>query len=96
VASTSALGRAEARELQRHLALECAIGALGEPHVGHATAAELADQSIGADHRTRREARRVAGADRAKIERRQSLQDIARFDARIAASSLRRTGARSG
>ena len=37
------------RQLQRHLALQRAVFALGQPHSTHASTADFADQSIGAD-----------------------------------------------
>ena len=48
-----ALGQArapgQARQLQRDLALQAAVGALGQPHRAHAAAADLADQPVRAD-----------------------------------------------
>ena len=48
-----ALGQArapgQARQLQRHLALHAAVGALGQPHGAHAAATDLADQPVRAD-----------------------------------------------
>ncbi len=37
------------RQLQRDAALLQQVGALGQPHAGHAAAAELADEPVGAD-----------------------------------------------
>ena len=36
-------------QLERHLAALQHVGALGQPHAGHAAAAELAQQAVGAD-----------------------------------------------
>src|SRR5687767_13295397 len=43
------LARSLERQLQRHVALQLAIRALGEPHRAHAAAADFADQAIPAD-----------------------------------------------
>jgi hypothetical protein len=39
----------QARELQRNLTLEAAVGPLGQPHRAHATKPQFADQAIGTD-----------------------------------------------
>lgn len=41
---------AQMRQLQRHLAIEQTVRALGQPHRPHAAGAKLADQPVGADH----------------------------------------------
>ena len=45
------LGRhaTQVRDLQRHLALERAIGAVRQPHLGHAARTERAQQFVGAE-----------------------------------------------
>jgi hypothetical protein len=38
------------RQLQCHLSFELAVGTFGEPYGAHAAAAQLRDQTVGADH----------------------------------------------
>ena len=45
------------RELERHLPLDQTVDTLGQPDEAHAAAAQFADQTVGPDHRARRQRR---------------------------------------
>ena len=52
------------RQLERDRAAQEPVGALGQPHLAHAAAAELADQAVGPDERSRGERPSSGAADR--------------------------------
>lgn len=63
-------GPAGVRELERLLAVQAAVGALGQPHRGHAAVAELAQQPVGADAVAGRigfDARFIEAVDRQRL-----------------------------
>ena len=78
-----AAAQAEHRQLQRHVALELAVGTRGQPHLAHATAAHRAQQAVGPDAVARMEvagrSRTVGCSDRGGL-----LKEVFQFTARLA------------
>ena len=93
----AAIDEPEVRQLQRHLALDGAVGALGQPHRGRAALPELAQQAVRARRWIRARALSAIGAalNSGRRFRKSSVSTAARRDS-ISASDSRRSACSGG
>ena len=75
--------RMQQRQLERHAALQLAIGAFGQPDLAHAAAAQLVQQPVRADRCARRELGGALRAGGRRGELRQAVDQVTGFAGRL-------------